>query len=79
MFNVAWNAGVHNYMTYITGNIPVGSYDPNRLTNLGLGRQVIDAGGAYTYLNPQSGYEFSATLGVTYNFENTHTQYQADP
>src|SRR5262249_59178257 len=22
-----WNAGVHNYMTYITGDIPVGAYD----------------------------------------------------
>jgi hypothetical protein len=38
-----------------------------------LGR---DVGGAYTYLNPQAGNEFSATLGFTYNFENVHTQYQ---
>jgi hypothetical protein len=22
-----WNNGVHNYMTYITGDIPVGAYD----------------------------------------------------
>src|SRR5262249_11597586 len=25
-----WNAGVHNYMTYITGDIPVGAYDSTR-------------------------------------------------
>jgi hypothetical protein len=76
MFNVNWNAGVHNYMTYITGNIPVGRYDPDRLANLGLGHQALDAGGGYTYFNPKTGNEFSATLGFTYNFENTHTQYQ---
>jgi hypothetical protein len=25
--NLRWNAGVHNYMTYIAGNLPVGSYE----------------------------------------------------
>lgn len=76
MFSVRWNAGVHNFMTYITGNLTTGRYDPTRLANLGLGHNAIDAGGAYTYFNPQTGYEFSATLGFTYNFENVHTQYQ---
>ena len=75
-FAIAWNAGVHNYMTYVTGNLTTGSYDPSRLANTSLGHNAIDAGGAYTYLNPQTGYEFSAALGFTYNFENTHTQYQ---
>ena len=32
--------------------------------------------GAYTYFNPQTGYEFSGALGFTYSFENTHAQYQ---
>ena len=73
MFNVRWNAGVHNFMTYITGNLTTGRYDPTRLANLGLGHNAIDAGWRYTYFNPQTGYEFSATLGFTYNFENVHT------
>jgi hypothetical protein len=76
MFAVRWNAGVHNYMTYITGNITVGRYDPDRLANLGIGHNAIDGGIGYTYFNPQTGNEFSATLGFTYNFENTHTQYK---
>jgi hypothetical protein len=75
-FNVRWNDGVHNYMTYVTGNLTVGRYDPTRLANLGIGHNAIDAGGGYTYLNPQTGHEFSAVLGFTYNFENEHTQYQ---
>jgi hypothetical protein len=77
MFNVRWNNGVNNFMAYVTGNVPVGRYDPTRLANLGIGHDAIDVGGAYTYLNPQTGREFSAVLGVTYNFENTHTQYQS--
>lgn len=75
-FNVRWNQGVHNFMTYITGNLTTGRYDPTRLANLGIGHNAIDAGGGYTYFNPQTGHEFSATLGFTYNFENVHTQYQ---
>jgi hypothetical protein len=63
-------------MTYITGNITVGRYDPDRLANLGIGHNAIDGGIGYTYFNPQTGNEFSATLGFTYNFENTHTQYK---
>ncbi|MGC1827746.1 MAG: transporter [Pseudolabrys sp.] len=75
-FSVRWNAGVHNFMTYITGNLTVGAYDSARIANLGIGHNAIDGGGGYTYFNPQTGHEFSATLGFTYNFENTHTQYQ---
>lgn len=71
-----WNAGVHNFMTYVTGDIPVGAYDPNRLSNLGIGHGAIDGGGGYTYFNPQTGHEFSAVAGLTYNFKNQDTQYQ---
>lgn len=70
-----WNNGVHNWMAYLTGDIPVGSYDPDRLSNLGIGHAAIDAGGAYTYLNIETGWEFSATAGLTYNFENLDTDY----
>jgi hypothetical protein len=75
-FNVRWNHGVHNWMTYITGDIPVGAYDSARLANLGIGHGAIDGGGGYTYFNPMTGHEFSAVLGFTYNFENQSTQYQ---
>jgi hypothetical protein len=71
-----WNAGVHNFMTYVTGDIPVGAYDPARLANLGIGHGAIDGGGGYTYFNPAAGHEFSAVAGFTYNFKNQDTQYQ---
>jgi hypothetical protein len=75
-FALRWNAGVNNYMTYITGDVPVGAYESNRLTNLGIGHGAIDAGGGYTYFNPETGHEFSGVLGFTYNFINPATQYQ---
>src|SRR5215468_7747072 len=74
--SLRWNNGAHNWMTYITGDIPVGAYDSTRLSNLGIGHGVIDAGGGYTYFNPQTGHEFSGVLGFTYNFTNQSTQYQ---
>jgi hypothetical protein len=75
-FSLRWNAGVNNFMTYITGDIPVGAYDSTRLANMGIGHGAIDAGGGYTYFNPQTGHEFSAVGGFTYNFVNTATDYQ---
>lgn len=75
-FALRWNDGVHNYIAYAAGNIQVGRYDKNSLANLGIGHQALDAGGGYTYFNPQTGYEFSSVVGLTYNFENTHTNYQ---
>jgi hypothetical protein len=74
--SLAWNKGNDNWMTYVTGDIPVGAYDANRLSNLGIGHAALDAGGGYTYLNNTTGREFSAVLGVTYNWENTHTNYK---
>jgi hypothetical protein len=70
-----WSDGFNNFMVDLTGNIPVGNYDAARLSNLGLGHAAIDGGGGYTYLNQGTGFQASAVLGFTGNFENTHTHY----
>ena len=71
-----WNFGVHNFMTYATGDIPVGSYSSTPLSNIGIGHGAVDAGGGYTYFNPETGHELSGVLGFTYNFKNPYTQYK---
>lgn len=76
MMSLRWNQGVHNFMIYGTGDIPVGSYDSSRLANLGIGHGATDGGFGYTYFNPATGYEFSAVSGLTYNFKNNDTGYQ---
>jgi hypothetical protein len=75
--SLRWQNGVNNWMTYITGNVPVGTYDAARLANLGIGHGAIDVGGAYTYYDEKTGREFSGTLGFTYNLINPSTQYQS--
>jgi hypothetical protein len=77
MASLKWHDGVNNWMTYVTGDIPVGAYEPNRLSNIGIGHGAIDAGGGYTYLNPATGHEFSGVGGFTYNFKNQDTGVQS--
>jgi hypothetical protein len=76
MATVRWNSGVNNWMTYITGDIPVGAYNSSNLANLGDGHGAIDGGGGYTYFDPKAGHEFSFVTGVTYNLTNPSTNYQ---
>lgn len=74
MGSLKWNRGAHNFMVYGMGNLPVGAYDPDRLVNLGLGHAAVDAGGGYSYFDNRN--EFSVVTGLTYNWENTDTDYQ---
>jgi hypothetical protein len=71
-----WNSGVNNWMVYGTGDIPVGDYNASNIANLGIGHGAADGGGGYTYFNPQTGHEFSAVTGFTYNLINPSTNYQ---
>jgi hypothetical protein len=77
MVTLKWHDGVNNWMTYATGDIPVGAYDPSRLSNIGIGHGAIDGGGGYTYLNPTTGHEFTGIGGFTYNFQNPDTGVQS--
>lgn len=71
-----WNHGNHNSMAYVSAGVPVGEYDASRLVSIGSNHWSADAGGGYTYLNMETGREFSAVAGLTYNFENPDTHYQ---
>ena len=75
MFAERWNAGVNNYMAYLTGDIPVGRYSSSNLANIGIGHGALDGGLGYTYFDPKAGHEFSAVAGLTGNFENPSTNY----
>jgi hypothetical protein len=75
MFAERWNAGVNNYMAYLTGDIPVGRYSSTNLANIGIGHGALDGGLGYTYFDPKAGHEFSAVAGLTGNFENPSTNY----
>ncbi len=74
--SLTWNQGNNNFKTYVTGDIPVGTYSPTSLAAIGIGHAAMDAGGGYSYLNNTTGLEFSGVLGATYNWMNTQTNYQ---
>jgi len=74
--SLAWTRGNENWMAYLTGDIPTGAYQASRLANVGIGHGAIDAGGGYTYYDAKGGTEYSAVLGITYNWKNTHTDYK---
>ncbi len=74
--SLSWSEGNDNWMTYLTGDIPVGAYSSERLANLGIGHAAMDVGGGYTYLDSTNGREMSAVVGATYNWENADTSYR---
>lgn len=74
--SLTWNQGNNNFKTYLTGDIPVGTYNSTSLASIGIGHAAMDAGGGYTYLNNSTGSEFSAVLGATYNWINSQTNYK---
>jgi hypothetical protein len=62
-----WNFGVNNVMAYVTGDIPVGACNVNRLANTGLGHGAIDAGGGYTYFGHTTGVSFLPRSSFAFN------------
>ena len=73
--SLRWNSGVNNFMIYMMGDIPVGTYDQTDLANFGIGHGAIDGGIGYTYFDVKSGHEFSVVTGLTGNFVNPSTDY----
>jgi hypothetical protein len=73
---LGWEAGEHHWNVTVTGFAPTGNYDPNRLAQTGLNRPGLDFRGAYTFLS-QTGTEITGALGMTFNANNTATNYQS--
>jgi hypothetical protein len=71
-----WNKG--NIYTSFTQLIiaPTGDYDVDNLINEGLNYWSFDTNFALTYLNPDTGHDFSFNIGHIYNTENDDTDYQ---
>lgn len=63
--NIKWNDGAHNYLAYLSGVLPTGSYRQSRLANVGENRRGLDLGAGYTYFDMQQRLEFSLVGGVT--------------
>lgn len=74
---LGWQTGFLHYMTMLNVYAPTGEYDRNRLVNAGRNHWAIDPMLAVTYLNEDIGLELSGAAGITFNFENTDTDYES--
>ena len=73
-----WNNGENLHFSqafYVVA--PVGDYDVNDLANTGLNYWTFETDFAMTYLNNESGQDYSIVLGYGYNTENSDTDYQS--
>ena len=71
-----WNKGNIHTNFGLSVVTPTGDYDTKNLINNGLNYWSFDTNFALTYLNPETGRDFSFNLGYIYNTENQDTDYQ---
>lgn len=75
--NLGWHLGSFHIMAFGNFYAPVGSYNPNRRLNTGLGRWAMEPNVAVTWLRPDTKYpqEASFSMGYTMNFQDPGTKY----
>jgi hypothetical protein len=73
---LGWNSGPFHWNTGFLLNIPLGDYNNGALDNLAFNHWSYDLNASATWLDPAIGFELSATAGITFNEENSATNYK---
>ena len=71
-----WNRGKFHFTLAEFIVTPTGEYDTDELVNTGLNYWTFDTDFAVTYLNEETGQDYSVNIGYNYNTENSETDYQ---
>lgn len=74
---IGWHAGEFHWTASVTGTIPSGSYDDERVLNVSLNRYAVDPTIGLTWMDSESLVELSTVVGYTVNFENDATNYDS--
>ncbi|KRE20602.1 phenol degradation protein meta [Bosea sp. Root483D1] len=74
---IGWHAGNFHWQVGGSVNIPSGTYDPDRLSNLSFNRVIGDIYAAATWLDPKIGLDISAAVGLELNGKNNDTDYKS--
>lgn len=74
---VGWHAGNFHWQVGGSVNIPSGTYDPDRLSNLSFNRFIGDVYLAATWLDPRIGLDISGAVGFEINGKNNDTDYKS--
>jgi len=73
---IGWDRGNWHWRLASLTNIPIGAYDDENVANMGFNRWGTDLHGGFTWLDPNIGFEVSATAGFTFNGRNPDTDYK---
>jgi hypothetical protein len=73
--SIGWHAGDLHWTGGVGLNVPIGDYREGALSNIAFHRWATDVFGAATWLNPKTGIDLSAAVGVTFNGKNSATDY----
>ena len=73
---VFWNYGDFHFTLAEYIVTPTGRYDSDDLANSGLNYWTFDTNAAATYLNEDTGQDYSINVGYNYNTKNTDTNYR---
>lgn len=74
---VGWHAGNFHWQIGGSVNIPSGTYDADRLSNLSFNRWIGDIYAAATWLDPKIGLDISGSVGIEINGKNDDTDYKS--
>jgi hypothetical protein len=86
--SLGWSDGNRHWLVAASIFAPTGYYEEASVDlatrevnaiSFGKNRWAIMPTAAFTYLNPETGREFSASAGVTFSLENEATDYQTAP
>ena len=72
-----WDLGESHVSAGLNVYAPAGSYDENRIINLGRNYWSFDPVATYTWLQPERGHEVSVTTGFLFNTTNGATDYSS--
>ncbi len=74
---LGWTHDELSYLIYLQGVAPTGRYQRGFNPIIGLHRPSIDTGVAFTWANKATKLQFNGSLGFSFNFENTETDYDS--
>jgi hypothetical protein len=74
---LGWQQGDFSHTIYVQAVAPTGRWEPGFSPIVGLNRPSIDTGWAFTWEHKASKLQVNGAAGVSFNFENTETNYQS--
>jgi len=72
---LGWERGTFSHLFYVQAVAPTGRYEKGFNPIIGLNRPSIDAGWAFTWVDPRTKLQFNGSAGFNFNFENNETDY----